>query len=321
MSTFTGTHLDKNPFETAMDSSIPNASEISQALFDSLNGYTGGDARITAEKNYYKTFNDAFQPKAATQLADLQSRIESTRQVVITLAGMKTELHSWILQIYNVYPEGSETANRLLEGGSTSFYSGSRAKRLIRVNALVTAIGADSDLADLKTQVQNYANALANKKSSQTSKKTIVRTDTTEINGLRDACTKAMWYVYAGLLRVFIDNPSEALAFFPMQLIYQAANQKRYQLLVPAHSRRKICIHLFKIGETITMINNLTVDLKIGLAQKANSTSIVWYTLAAGATLRDANPNILGNIAFKYIMVENDDLTTRGDITFIINAA
>ena len=321
MSRTSGTNLDKNPFNEAMNSSIPNASEISQSLTDSLVGYTGSDGRIIAAKNYYKPKNDAFQLEASLQKADLISKIAATEQVVITVKGMKVELKSWIKQIDVVYPEGSPTYQRLLTGGATSFYEGSRARRLIRVNALITAIGADGDLATVKTQIQAYATALSGKKAAQAAGKTTVHTDTSDINRLRDACTEGMWYVYCALMMVFISSPASALAYFPMELIYQAANQKRYQLMVPAHSRRKICIHLFKTDETITMTNNLTVDLKVGLAQKANSTSIAWFTLRAGTTVTTANPNILGNTTYKYIMVENDDLTVRGDITFIINAA
>ena len=129
-----------------------------------------------------------------------------------------------------------------------------------------------------------------------------------------------LWYVYCGLIMVFIDNPSKALAFFPMELIYKATREKKYTMLVPAHIIKKICLHLFKVGEMVTMTNNGTVELKVGLALKASSYVLVWYTLAAGQTVK-INPLSLGNISYKYVMVKNDDLETRGDITFIINPA
>jgi hypothetical protein len=219
-----------------------------------------------------------------------------------------------------VFPEGSEEYDRLLIGGSTPFYNGSRALRFIRVNALITAIGDITALATLKAQIQDYADALSGKKTIQTVKKKNVKIDTVEINVLKDNCTSALWYVYLGLLMLFIDTPAAALAFLPMDLIYKAANQKIYTLLVPSASLRKICIHLFKEGEMVQMTNNRSVDLKIGLALNAKATVLIWYTLRAGQTVT-INPRLLGDVAMKYVMTENEDIDITGDITFIINAA
>ena len=119
---------------------------------------------------------------------------------------------------------------------------------------------------------------------------------------------------------LFIDTPAAALAFLPMDLIYKAANQKIYTLLVPSASLRKICIHLFKEGEMVQMTNNRSVDLKIGLALNAKATVLIWYTLRAGQTVT-INPRLLGDVAMKYVMTENEDIDITGDITFIINAA
>ncbi len=320
MATPKGTNLDKNPFTQAMESSVPNACEITQAVTDALTDSTVSDARITALKNYLTPKNNSFQAEAASQTADVITKIAATKQVVITGKGMRVAYNSWIKQIYNVYDKGSEEADRLLIGGAKGFYTGSRAARLIRVNALITAIGADTALATVKAEIQLYSTALTTTKATQTAGKATVLADTTDINNLRDVCTKGLWYVYAGLLMVFIDNPSKALAYFPMILIYKAANQKYYRILVPAASIRKICIHLFKAGETVTMTNNGTVDLKVGLALNTKTDVLVWFTLLAGET-KTVTPDELGNVALKYVMVKNEDLLVTGDITFIINGA
>lgn len=315
-----GTTLDKNPFKKAMESSIPNAVEISQSVTDSLINSPVTDPRITALKNNLVPKNTAFSIDASAQAADVITKIAATRQVVITGKGMRVAYNSWTKQIFNVHDKGSPEADRLLIGGAKGFYTGTRAKRLIRVNALITAIGSEVALAAVKAEIQLYATALATTKATQTAGKAAVTSDTTDINVLRDVCTKALWYTYAGLLMVFIDTPSKALAYFPMNFIYQAANQKTYKLLVPAATIKKICIHTFKIGETVLMTNNGTVDLKIGLARNTKTAVAVWYTLPAGKTVT-INPDELGDVTLKYVMVKNEDLVTTGDITFTIFAA
>jgi len=158
-------------------------------------------------------------------------------------------------------------------------------------------------------------------KTNQTGEKTIVKTNTTDINTLRDACTQGLWYVYAGLLMILILTPTGVLAYFPMELIYKASKAITHDVFVPAKAKKKICIHLFKAGETFTLTNNLLVPILVGMALSATSTVLVWYSIAPGATVTDQNPTLLGDIAFKYIMTMNASLTTAGDITFTINEA
>ncbi|MEI8203094.1 MAG: hypothetical protein WCH34_08795 [Bacteroidota bacterium] len=320
MSSPVGTHMGKNPLKLAMESSIPNAAEISEVVATNVFNKKGTDTRINDLNTYYAPKNAAFQVEVAKQIADKLFQQSATKQIVTTVKGTKLELKSWKKQIVAVYDEGTEEYDRLLIGGLSSFYQGSRKARLMRINALITAIGDDASLATLKAQIQLFADAFTAKKGNQAEDKQAVKDDTSDINTLRNTCIKGLWYVYCGLIMVFIDNPSKALAFFPMELIYKATREKKYTMLVPAHIIKKICIHLFKAGEMVTMTNNGSVELKVGLALKANSNVLVWYTLAAGQTVK-VNPISLGNVAYKYVMVKNEDLETRGDITFIISPA
>ncbi len=320
MSTKTGTTLDKNPFVTAMDSSIANAAEIAQKVLDALQSQQSTDSRIADLVTYFIHINQAFQDETALQKSNVIGKVASTKKVVTTVKGMAVQLKSWMKQISNVYPEGSDEYDRLLIGGTKDFYNGSRTKRLIRVNALITAIGTDAALATVLLQIQAYATKLTKSISSQTINVTAVGTDTTDINKLRDACTSGIWYVYCGLIMIFIDTPSKALKFLPMTFIYNAANQITHTLVVPAHIIKKICIHTFKTGETVTLTNNLVVPIKVGLAIDATATVLVWYTILPSEP-KTINPDLLGNILYKYIMAQNEDLLISGDITLTINAA
>ena len=315
-----GTTLDKNPFQTAMDSSIANAAEISQNVMDALNGQQKTDTRIADLVTYFDPINQPFQDETALQTSNVIGKVASTKKVVTTVKGMAVNLKSWMKQISNVYAEGTDEYNRLLIGGTKGFYNGSRKKRLIRVNALITAIGSDVALATVLGQIQGYSKALSISLTTQTVGVSTVGTDSTDINKLRDACTEGLWYVYCGLMMIFIDTPSKVLKFYPMTFIYNAANQITHTLIVPAHILKKICIHTFKTGETVTLTNNLIVPIKVGLALTAKTPVLVWYTILPGEPVT-ITPDLLGNILYKYIMAQNDDLLVSGDITFTINAA
>ena len=320
MTVHRGSNLENNPFAAAMDSSIANAAEISEKVLTALVSQQLTDSRIADLVTYYDPINQPFQDQAALSTSDVIVKKASTKKVVTTVKGMSVQLKSWIKQIANVYDEGTDDYNRLLIGGATSFYNGSRKKRLIRVNALITAIGTDPLLATVLLQIKTYSDKLSKSIAWQTSNVTAVGTDTTDINTYRDACTKGLWYVYCGLIMIFIDTPSKALKFFPMEFIYNAANMITHKLAVPAHTLKKICIHTFKLGETVTLTNNLVVPVKVGLALDAKATVLLWYTVFPGEPVT-ITPAELGNILYKYIMAENDDLFISGDITFTINAA
>ena len=315
-----GTNLIKNYFRTAMKISNPLAVIISQFVRDMLFTNQAVDARILALFTYYNPLNIALAAIAARRDADLIAKKAATKQVVTTVAGMKIAVRSWVRQILMVYEQDSERYDELLIGGRKEFYSGSRASRLIRVNALVVAIGTDASLADLKLEVQAHADAMSGKTLTQTGKKGAVDTDITALNNAVDAAAEGVWYCFHGLMMVFISTPKKALAYFPMELIYKALHEKFYTLRVPKREKRKICMRYFKPGDTVTMENLSTVDLLVAITQTAKSEPTLWYLLPAGAIVT-LNPSVLGNIAYKFVMVKNDDFNTTGDIKFTIHAA
>lgn len=312
-----GSHLEKNPFKLAMESSISNAIEISDYVTTTISSKSGSDRRIKALKNYYIPKNDALQTEAALLVANKVGKKAATKQVVVKIQSMKLELRSWIKQIDAVYPRDTEEFNRLFIGGATSFYKSSTTKRIIRIKALIKAIGTDASLAAVKVQIMDYVSALDSSKSKQNNEKNSVKTDKQDIKKLVNICTEGLWYVYCGLMMVYIKNPKKAIAFFPMRLINRVSNEKRYTLLVPAHIIKRICVHTFKAGEMVCITNNGKVELKIGLALKAKSLVAQWFTLAVGETV-NINPQLLGDLTLRFVMVKNESLEARGDVTFII---
>jgi len=321
MAHFQGTTLDHCPFDTAVFSSVSNGASISLYTYNAIAAYTGADARIIALKPYFEPFNFALQSYITTKSINLNARISDNKELKKYFVNFKDELNDWMRQISNVYRKGSTDYDRMMLGGATSFYVGTPAEKLIRINTLITEFGTNEDFADLKIQVQEFGTGLSNLINRQGGHTSIVVGDSSTIHTLLDNVSKGMWYVYGTMITVYNRDPSKILMFFPMRLIYKAANEKRYTLMVPKHSIRKICLHKIKPGETFSMTNNEVVDLAVGYTHDPKVEPTTWYILPAGQNVNDVEPEKIGDIRKKFIMVKNQDLETSGDITFVINIA
>ena len=120
------------------------------------------------------------------------------------------------------------------------------------------------------------------------------------------------------LMNIFVDTDFSSEYFSSRKIVFASTAKKIYTLEVACHFIRKICIHLFKIGETVTIENDGTVSLQVGLAFNAKATVLVWYTVAAGETVT-IKPDLMGDLKFKYVMVKNADLYVKGHLVFTIN--
>ncbi len=318
MPTKKGSNLEKNPFQWIMELGIVIALTISKYVMDALNGYTGTDPKVIALKAYYTPKHEALVADAAKKETNVNTRIEDTKTIKKTIKDFGIELNDWVSQIIAVHKIGSEKYDLLMMGGRTSFTTGSREAKALRMETLAQTIGTDLALAALKAQVIAYHADFNAQTGKQTVDKTTVGINIVEVSNAQKDCAKGLWYVYCQLIMVYIDNPLLALAFFPMTLIYKAEHEKRYGLLVPAHTFRKICIHLFKVGETVTLSNKGLVALQIALSSSSKTLPVTWYILPAGTTIT-INFALLGNISNKFMLVKNVDLTENGSLEVIIH--
>jgi hypothetical protein len=313
----TGSNLGKNPFLRAMQSSIGNACEISSKVEQALDAQSGSDTRIADEKTYFETYDDTLQQAGIDYNASFDTRVGFSENLRTFENTIPAEVKVWWRLLTNSYDEGTPTYNNLWGHGNTWFYNHSRTTNLLHMNALVTNIGADTALATLRTRVQGFITNYQTLIDKQTGEKTEVSTDTSSFATAVNASATALFVVYCGLVRIFPDDLSKVISFFPMQLIYRASKMRQYRKLIPAASRRKMCSRTWKATDKIKLQNNRTIDLLVGLAEGKDGDVASWYTLAAGVTVT-LSPADLGNTALKAVMVQNNDITNSGDITITI---
>jgi len=316
----TGSNLEKNPFEKAMKSSISNACEISAKTLHALQAQSTTDTRINDEAVYLKPYDNALQEGGVNYLAAFESRTGASKTLKTFEKGIPAEVDAWWRKLTDVYDEGTPQYNVLWGHGNTWFYHNSRTINLAHMNALVTNIGTDAALATLKTRVQGFITTYQAKIDTQSGDKSVEHTDTSTFDQLVADSTIALHVVYCGLVRIFPGNLSQVTAFFPMELIYHASKMREYRKLIPKASRKKICSRKWKSTDLVMLVNNYDVDLNVGLAVNKVGEVASWYTLAAGVSVTVA-PSVLGNVALKSLIVQNNDIANQGDITVTIKEA
>jgi len=312
-----GTNLAKNPFKTAMASSYTASGQITQYVNDVLDSNQALDPRIADLFTHFEPFNTRYHSALNKHYGAFNSRGADTIDIETFEAGIPAEVGIWWRKLTDVYAQGTTQYNTLWAGGKLSFYKRSRQSNINRMKTLETAIGSDAALAPLKTIVETYASTYQMLVSSQTSDKVSLKTGTSDIDASRKLATDALFYVYCGLVMIFLPDMDKVLAYFPMELIYKSAKIREYRLLVPMSSSRKICSRKWKKTDKIKMVNNRDVDLEIGLTADSAVLPTTWYTLPANSSV-NIIPADLGATANKFVIVKNIDLVTTGDITFTL---
>ena len=314
-----GTNLVKNPYKKAMKSSVENAGTISGTVMNGLNLKKTTDVRIQAAYDYYLPFDTVLQATVLALRQAVIDKLTATGVIHLTEEGFAKRLHKIFHKIEDVYDIGTPEYNHLLMGGAESFESVSRNAQETRLQNLYDAIGTDASLVAAKALLLSLKNDVSTGIHGQQDKILDVAIDSASVKTVVTNATTGLWVVYFMLMIVFIADVAKAIAFFPMEFIYKAARQTIKTLMVPKASIRKILSHLFKVGETVTIRNNTAVGLWVGLALTAKDTVALWYFIPGNTTVTDIAYSLLGNPAYKFVMVKNTDLMNSGDLTFTIN--
>ena len=314
-----GSNLFKNPFKTAMKSSIENAGTISAYVENALYLKRLLDSRIMDLYNYFTPLDTIIQDIIAALAGKILDRKSATRTVELNKKGMQPHVHGIFFETEKAYAKTTAEYARLTMGGTDSFYNGSEYSITTLITAYITATGTDVTLNAARAIAVDLLAHISGDKSAQTTEKVNVNTNKVSVKTAVENSTTGLWYVYLGLMMVNILTPLMTAAMLPMDFIYKAAKQQIKTLMVPKASNRKILSHLFKIGETVTIKNNTAIGLWVGLAETATSEVLVWYFIAGNTTATEIAYSLLGNPTFKFVMTKNADLVNAGDLTFTVN--
>jgi len=227
-----------------------------------------------------------------------------------------TELATWDLEIQKVYRKGTEEYETLLMNGHYPFINGTIDERIAAILVLANALEAYPLLAALQTTVSAFYTLIFNAEAAVTGKKGNKGSAAGNLETGRVTNAKKMHIMYGNFIALYSGNNTELERYVGTEEIQKKAETNPLVQTILKHLADKVASRTILAGESFEITNTGTVPLKFYLIKKLGDIPSVFVTVLAGQTLTFL-ATALGNTTFRYIMVQNDSLTTNGSYSFL----
>ena len=199
-----------------------NACKGSQIFANHLINYTyfkllanADEADFPAIIAFYKVFVENWNEGYIKWRSAFNASMGATR----TIKNLNKELigekaPTWVGKIWGIYREGSVNAIKLIPHGRSDMIKGPYFSRLTGMNTLITAIGTDSLLADLKLDLQTFAARYDAGIKAQLKAQKLLADLSKEQEVLRLSTTSAMLGVEGKLTDKYFMTPERVDDFF-----------------------------------------------------------------------------------------------------------
>jgi hypothetical protein len=299
-----------NPFASATEGNFQNALKIS--FFHDIALHAARDDPFFMDLYLkYHPVHLALEEAVLKLLGHAgiqQSQTLSLNQLLHLLSGSKIE--QWDIKIQNQYQQDTIIYKTLLPHYRKPFQHGSQLERIGAVNVLGLAIGTDTNLAEVKADVDSFYNmldaAMTVQKVSLISTKMLSQAvETARIN-----MCDSQYYDLGALMQKFYRTPHETERFFDLETI-RRNRQVVFTGHVKAGAVHAIVKHTFSADDKLLLVNNGSAMLKFYLgSSKELQPGNQSYTLAAGQETVLAGA--LGDISNTYLTVMNTDTDLVG---------
>jgi hypothetical protein len=220
----------------------------------------------------------------------------------------------WDNAIQKVYDKDSPQYKALLPNGRKPLQVGPQLMRINAVNIVSTAIGTDTLLADLKTELDAWYDELNTDFTEHEGDGSEVKDASDKVELARVAMCEGMYKDMADLMGKYYQNPELIEKYFPLDLI-RNAQQVDFTKKVKAQKVHFIVTRTLTPDHEITLINNGNTDLKFYFAQTKTEKPGATFVLVNAHSQKIVTASELGNPAFAHILVYNPDETQTGDFT------
>ena len=231
---------------TRSDNFIKNVAERSfigaKGIFDSfdckLNNSTDPEVM-----GYYNTFHPLclIYDEGYGKWSSLRSGSPSKTLGVVQLLDQlsSTKIKAWDIAIQSVYDNTSMQYKGLLPHHRIPFQSGKTNSRAIAINDLITAIGDNTSLVTLKTNVTDFYELLTAAMLLQ--KSLIINIDLAiqELEAASNAASEEAFRIYGGFVMKFYKTPKHIDMYFPVGLL-QSVSQSSFTATLSNKKPRKI---------------------------------------------------------------------------------
>jgi hypothetical protein len=241
-----------------------------------------------------------------TQHGSKEGETLNVYQLLRILSGVKAP--KWDVGVQAVYPTSTPAYKKLFPNRRGPFQKGSNAERLEAVRALSTAIGTDTALATVKTDVDAFCTLLDNAIKAQQESKTSVKDLTLDLDTALEQMCNAQYSDLGGLIQKYPANTETIAQYFDMNIL-RKIEQTLFTGTIKPLERAYVVKRTFNVGDEVVLTNLTNATLKFYLAKlKGDLPGTKFVELPKGEQTITAEQ--LGNLTDPFLMVQN----TNGDI-------
>ncbi len=240
---------------------------------------------------------------------------------VFTKDELDAEFRSTLLGEYDfdlqkIYAKNTEEYQTILPDGHKPMTTGTIDIRIANILVWADAMAPYPLLGALRGTIQGFYVSIFNAEGLVAGKKGGRKSASGNVETGRKVNAKNMHIMYGNFIAMYSGNNTELERYVDVEEIQQKAEKNPIVSSILKHLADKVASRTLLPDDKFTITNDGTVNLKFYLINNLGDTPAIYVTVLAGQT-KTFNASELGNIAFRYIMCENDSLTTNGHYSFL----
>jgi len=296
---------ETNPFLNASETSYPNALKLS-TFHDSALATHQTDPFILGLYNGFhplhmslKDAYDGWIAKGGIQ----QGEGLNLNQLLYMLS--HTKIQAWDVKIQSVYPQNTPEYKKLMPGRRGPFQAGTQDQRIHAVKALPVAIGSDTALATLKTEIIGFIILLDDAFNNQKQSLSSTKKEGITLETARVAMCINQYANLGALMQKYAATPSSIETYFDLKIL-RHMQQVFFTGQLRAGELYTIVKHTFNESDQIYLNNKGVAPLEFYLSPaKGERPTGTTYKLAHGEQTIPVQS--LGKITDTFVMVYNSD--------------
>ncbi|HEX3009871.1 MAG TPA: hypothetical protein VHO90_19870 [Bacteroidales bacterium] len=300
----------KNPMLSATKNSNAKALKISTYHVNALSAEKDDPYIVTLLTPYLVVHNElkAAMEAQAVKGGQRQGKTVTLYELLGTLSN--TKISRWQAAVAAKYGKAGEEYTTFFPEGSKPFQNGAQLDRVRAVEALSSALTGYTALADLKTEVDAFKTLLRTAYDTQKEHIGSTKEKSDEIKPFRDTMCNLQYGDLGLLMNHYASAPENILRYFDLSVLSRTEQTKFTGQLKPGEIYT-IAKRTFAAGDEIKINNKGNVALKFYLGKKREiPPTVQGITVAPGEQTIEVSS--LGNLADKYLIVQNPDTIQEG---------
>lgn len=302
----------QNVFDNVTKGNYLRMLKISTWHYNALKAKTG-DPYFDALFADYELLHNAYMTEYNNWFTSKGTHVGGTASFVDLLnqlSGAKAE--EWDIKIQAVYRRDTPQYLALLPNYRIPFQSGPRDARVMAVQNLATAIGADAALALVKDDVVAFHKLLVDARTAQQGDLSSTGDFSEDVEKARIAAAQGQYRSLGSLMNHFYLTPEAIESFFDLANI-RTAPQAEFTGTIKKEVLENIFKRTLEPAAQIRLINTGDAPLKFAFVPEKNDPIGAAFLLVQPGEEEIVSASALGNVpSSKYLNIKNDDVALDG---------